>query len=378
MSLNHTLFVALLSLFSLPCVAQTPEDDVVLLKDGTMFRGALRDEITPGHPVILHRADGKKSVLYWSEILNARRLPREIPDSLIRQSLSEPQDPSPRIDLRGYEGFEDVLFLKDSSLVRGVQLNYGINGQVGIWADGHALELPRTSVHKWANVPRGLPDSTLVDSYFVIPKAFDEDRSYFISVFGGIAIPTAGAGRANVQGTRSFATGVTGGIEIGIPLGSGVRWISSASYSTHTRGTNPVAGSIDGIQGTETKGKLLILLTGAEFPFVRISKVTFHGIAQAGLLSLRESGYEIPIPQTFFHLSRTLKVGDISSSSLALCAGVGAQLDRTGFDVRWIIARPQYVTKTEIIYPFGYGGTVEATEDSIVQTILMGVRMSIF
>ncbi len=367
-------------------VAQEVEEDVVVLKDGTVFRGTIPDALAPGGAVSVRRHDGSMAALFWSEIIAIKRLPAGIPDSLIAQSfiglhagkVPVGQPGGPRVDLKGYQRFEDILFLNDGSILRGVQLNEAIDGRTVVWVNGQPKYVPESMIEKAARVERGVPDSVLIMTYVKIPKEWTDSERRIFTVFGGIAMPFNSGGSSVNSSGRTIGAGPMVGVEAGIQLWPGFRWLTNATYSAHTRSADPDVRAIDGVVAPETKGKYLVFLTGGEMRTITSSGFKLRLFAQVGMLSYKETGYDLAIPQTFYHLAGTVQVHEISASSFALCAGAGVMFGRVGADLRWIFSRPGYTSTTYIQYAFSNRTTIDTPENNSGHQIQLSLGVSIF
>jgi hypothetical protein len=378
MYLKSIIALAGLMFSALPCTGQTTEEDVALLKDGTMFRGAITDPVTPGGTVILHRHDGNKSLLYWHEIVGVKRYPEGIPDSLIRLSLSEPGAVSPRVELHGYHDVEDVVFLQDTTLIRGVQLYLNMGGSAALWERGNARIVAPERILKSVTVSRGIPDSALIATYILLSEDRDNSNRRIFAIFGGAGIPLSGTGSTSASGTRSFATGLVVGAQAGIPITTGVRVLTTFSYSVLGRGVNPVLTEIEGVQDVKNNAKMLMLLAGVEVRVFGFTRNIFRGFAQAGMFSMSESGYTAPIPLRLRHPSGSVTVDAIAASSPAFCLGVGGIFGRLEANLRWVTIHPRYTTTTTIMFDGVGAQTVEAPENDPVNVMYLELGVNLF
>jgi hypothetical protein len=385
MNLMHEFRVLMvLLLVAMPCSGQLVEEDVVVLKDGKVFRGIVAGKPTIGGTISVHQPNGRVAALLWAEIAVITRLPAGIPDSVLaeafltRRSGGGPAASGtvPRVDLKGHEKVEDVVFLDDGSIVRGVRLNDEIHERVPLWTGGQVNGIPQSRIVKTARVDRGISDSMLVMTYINPPKEWSKSEERILSVYAGLSMPYRGLETENEFRTRTLDAGPVFGLEAGLRLGPGIRWLTSAGFSVHDRPYPAIITEIDGMQKGSTKGKIWMVLTGAELRTFGPADFKLHAFAQVGVVSLKEAGYELSIPQTFRHLAGTVSVDDISASSLALCVGGGALYGRIGVDVHWLFSRPQYDNRTAIDL-YTDSNLLVTREDDMINIIFFTVSVSI-
>lgn len=366
--------------------AQIGEEDVVVLKDGTVMRGTVPDTLSPGDSVSLRRRDGTITSLPWNGIAAIKRLPAGIPDSLIVQAflgdhagvvLDAPSG-SPNVDVTGYRAAEDVLFLNDGAILRGVRLNEPIDGRTIVWANGKPIYVPESIVRRTERVERGTPDSVLVRPSVDVPIELTAPRRRIFSLFGGLAVPFNPRAKPENPVSRTFTTGFSVGVEAGVQLLEGLRWLSGISYSLNNRSNDPNVEAIDGAVAGSSKGTFLMMLTGGELRTQASSGYKVRMFALMGLLSYAEKGYEGSFPQSLSHLAGTIKADDASASSFAYCMGGGVIFGQLGVDVRWYFSKPVYASSVRIQYSDGMEKAFVTPERDAVNFILLNVSVSVF
>lgn len=378
---NFALLFSLLTLLTVCAICQPQEEDVVVLKDGHVFRGTIANKVTIGGTISLTAADGKTVALYWEELAVVKRLPAGIPDSILVQSFLPAQGRftgPPRMDLKGYEHSEDVLFTTDGAVRRGVQLNEGIGGWIGLWADGRFSEVPRTAVLKSVRVDRGIPDSMLIMTHIAPPVAWSEAERRYLTVFGGYAMPMMGEHKVEDVAPRDLDAAPVVGLEVGFRIGRGMRWLTGATYASHGHGTIASIGAIDGATPEDMKMRAIAVFTGLEVRTIGPSPFQFRGFLQGGMLMLSEKGYHVSFPQTYYHLKGEATVDDISANALALQVGGGIVAGRFTLDVRWIMSKPSVSTSTTILYQYTDPKTVKSTDDRMLNLFMLTAGFSPF
>jgi hypothetical protein len=190
----HRCLLAFILLFvSSFAFAQDAEQDVIIFKNGHVFRGTVTDRLTPGGTVL-----------------------------------------------------------------RGVQLDEGIDGAIGLWTGCGYTRVPQSTVVKSVRVNRGIVDSMLVMTYVNPPDEWTSGERRYLTLFGGYALP---------------------------------------SYSSHAHGT-VAAAAIEGVQPPGMKARIITVLTGAELRTIGPSLLQVRGFAQAGILMFSEPGFSLTFPRT--------------------------------------------------------------------------------
>jgi hypothetical protein len=377
----HTLLASLLLLTAIPAICQLQEEDVVILKDGHVFRGTVAEKLTPGGTVSVTQADGKVIALFWEELVVVKRLPAGIADSILVQSFLPARGKftgPPRIDLKGYERSEDVLFTRDGGLRRGVQLGEGIGGWVGLWTDGKYVRFPQSAIAKSVHVDRGIADSMLIMTHINTPAEWTEGERRYLTLFGGFAIPVLGDAKVEDVSSRTLDASPVVGIEVGFRIARGIRWVTSATYSSHMHGSIAPVGAIEGVIAPDMKARIITGLTGAEIRTIGPSLLQFRGFLQAGVLMFSEPGFKVTFPQSFYHLSGEAAVEDMSANALAISAGGGIVAGRFTFDVRWLLSAPKPLTRATIKYQYNNPVTIESTDDRTLSIFMITAGFSPF
>ena len=388
--MNLILKASLASFFLLGIVAlcsgQVTEEDVIILRDGKIFRGTISDLISVS-TIIITRVDSRAAVLYMPEIAVMKRLPPGIPDSTLLKTLSDArrvpragqpwaqgtlQGEPPIVDLVGHQSLEDIVFAADGSMLRGVILNAGSDGTISLWTDGNLKEIPGSAIRKVVHVDRGIPHSILDETYINVPPLWSEGDPHILSLYTGIAGPGGGYGLSAV--TRGFVVDLEGGILVG----HNMRWVTTVSYSSHSRSMpedpfDPESPVVDAPRGTIISG-----LTGVEFRTWSLTHLKVRCLAQVGISTLKASGTETAVPQSFYHLAGTVRVSDISASSFALSVAAGIIVNRFILDLRYTLTRPHYTAKTEALYVYDYTTTVEKSSDEWARMFTVTLGVSIF
>lgn len=373
--------IALLGLFALPAVSQVQEEDVVVLKDGRVFRGTVANKVTPGGSVSLSTADSKVVTLYWEELAVVRRVPAGIPDSILILSFLPAQGRyagPPRIDLAGYERSEDVVFTRDGALRRGIILHDGKRGWVGLWSEGSLAQLPHASVIRSVHVDRGIPDSMLIMTHIAPPVAWTEGERRYLSVFGGFTMPVMGEQKIEDADSRDLDTAPVAGVEVGVRIARGLRWLTGATYSSHGHGSIGSIAAIDGATGPDMKARIISVLTGLELRSIGPSLFQYRVFAQGGILMVSEQGYRISFPQTYYHLKGEATVDDASASAFGASMGCGLLAGWFTVDLRWIISKVSLATHTTIHYQYGDPRTLESADGRVLNLFMITAGFSPF
>ncbi len=352
------------------CIAQERNEDVLLTIDGKLFRGRISDKITPGGTITILPAEGKPSATLWSEVVAVRRLPAGIPDSVIRGSFDshakkgaegqmsrvyeEPRK-SPKFDFAGYETREDVLFLVDGTILRGVLINQRGDGVFSLWTSGTWKEVGGLAVVTNVRVDRGIPDSTLVYTYLRTPEQWRAGELRIFSVHGGLSIPVGDLATPRGEGRSTTNTGPALGVDAGIRVWPGIRWLTSAVYSRHSREVPQFFLDATTTSYGTTALNVIQFMTGFEARMATASEFRARFAVLAGVVGMNAGGYEATFPQTYQHQGGTAKIEGISSSSFGLAFSGGLLAGRFSLDVRWTYFKPEY-TATSILY-YEYGST---------------------
>ena len=385
--MNIILKVLLASLFLLGdvavCSGQVPEEDVIILRDGKIFRGTITDLIGEG-TIIITRVDRRAAVLHMPEIAVMKRLPPGIPDSTLLRTISDARKVSragqpwakgtllggpPIVDLVGHKSLEDIVFAKEGSILRGVILSAGPDGTISLWTNGSLKEFPGSAIRKVVRVDKGLPHSMLDETYINVPPVWGEGDPHILSLYAGIAGPAGG------YGLSAMAHGIAVDLEGGIQMGDNWRLVTTVSYSSHPRSMpkdpfDPESSFADATRGTVISG-----FTGVELRAWTLSRLKARCLAQVGISTLKAPGTDMTVPQKFYHLPGTVRVSEISASSFALSVAGGIIFDQFILDLRYTVTRPRYTAKTEALYVYGYTNTIEKSSDAWARmfTVTLGV-----
>lgn len=378
---SFILLVSLLTLVMVHAICQPQEEDVVVLKDGHVFRGTIANKVTIGGTISLTAADGKTVALYWEELAVVKRLPTGIPDSILIRSFLPPQGRfagPPRIDLKGYARSEDVVFTRDGAVRRGVQLNEGSEGWIGLWSESVLSKLPQSTVLRSVRVDRGIPDSMLIMTHIAPPVAWTEGERRYLTLFGGYAMPMMGETKVEDVAPRDLDAAPVLGLEVGFRIGRGMRWLTGATYASHGHGTIASIGAIDGATPEDMKMRVLAVFTGLEARTIGPSVFQFRGFLQGGMVMLSEKGFHVSFPQTYYHLKGEATVDDISANALALQVGGGVVAGRFTLDIRWLMSKPSVSTSTTILYQYSDPKTVTFTDDRMLNLFMLTAGFSPF
>jgi hypothetical protein len=310
-----------------------------------------------------------------------KRLPAGIPDSILLQSFLPAQGKytgPPRIDIKGYERSEDVLFTRDGTIRRGVQLGEGVGGWTMLWVAGDCVKIPRSAIVKSVHVDRGIPDSLLIMTHINTPVEWTEGERRYVTLFGGFAMPMLGDAKVEDIASRTLDASPVFGVEVGFRIARGIRWLTSATSSSHMHGTIAPVGAIEGVVAPDTKARVITVLTGAEIRTIGPSLLQFRGFLQAGVLLFSEPGFKLTFPQSFYHLSGEAAVDDVSTNALAFAVGGGIVAGRFNFDVRWVVSAPQPLTRATIKYQYNNPVTIESTDDRMLNIFMLTAGISPF
>ncbi len=385
---RFVLSIALTTLAFIIGLAQESNEDVVLTNDGTILRGTIIEKFSPGVTFTIRSANNRFSVTFRSEIVAGRTLPMGIPDSVITGSFDyhEVTDKeghtvrvydaprrAPKLDFTGYEKEEDVLFLEDGSIRRGVLLHQRNNGVFSMWNSGSWSQVPGSDVVKSVRVERGIPDSILVNTYLRVPEEWRAGEFRIFSIHGGLSIPLGTLSTPVQVGRGAAKLGGAFGIEAGIRLWPGFRWLTSATYSMLPR--DVAVFFIDApSNGNASPLNLIQFMTGVEGRTFSSSDFRFRFAALAGVVSMNAGGYTATFPRASHRLAGTASVDGISSSSFGLRFSTGLLAGRFSLDVAWTDFRPDYTSRTDIIFENGSAGQISsaAGESNGLLTVVIG------
>ncbi len=389
------LAICLTAIFAtcMVCTAQERNEDVLLTIDGTLFRGTISDKFAPGGTITILPAEGKPSATLWSEVVAIRRLPAAIPDSVIRGSFDhhtkkdaegklsrvfeEPRK-TPKFDFTGYETHEDVLFLVDGTILRGALINQRSDGTHSFWTSGTWKEIGGRAVVTSARVQRGIPDSTLVYTYLKAPEQWRTGELRIFSVHGGLSVPIGDLATPKSEGRSTTKAGPAIGVEAGIRLSPGFRWLTSGTYSRHSREAPQFfLDAATTISGT-TPLNAFQVMTGLEVRMASSSDIRARFAALAGIVSISAGSYEATFPQTYQHLAGTAKVDGISSSSFGFALAGGLLVGRFSLDIKWTYFKPDYTATSTLVYEYGYMDIVKNSAAETSGFLLISLGFSIY
>jgi len=375
------------------CIAQEPNEDVILTSNGGILRGTITDKITPGGAITVLPAHGKPMAAFWSELVSVRRLPMGIPDSVLRGSFDhhtmtnqkgrivqvyEAPRKSPKFDFAGFEAQEDVLFLVDGSILRGALINQRNDGVFSVWTSDIWKEVGGAAVVTNVRVPRGIPDSTLVFTYLKVPEHWRAGELRIFSIHGGFSVPLGDLATPQAEGRSSTKIGPALAMEAGIRLWPGIRWLTSGMYSRHPRDVPQFF--IDATTGGSGATPLNVFqfMTGFEARTFSSSDFRVRFAALAGIMTMSANGYEATFPQTFRHLAGTAEVEGFSSSSFGFALSGGLLAGRFSLDFTWTYFKPEYTATTNLYYEYGYISTVTNSAAESAGFLVVSLGFSIY
>ncbi len=364
------LAISLALTFATWMASAAQDEDVLITTNGAIFRGTISDKITPGGTITLIPAQGKPSATLWSELVAVRRLPGGIPDSVIRGSFDhhakrdtggrttdvyEAPRKGSKFDFTGYETQEDVLFLVDGTILRGALINQRGDGVFSLWTSRTWKEVGGLAVVTNVRVDRGIPDSTLVYTYLRAPEQWRAGELRIFSAHGGLSIPVGDLATPRGEGRSTTNAGPAFGVDAGIRILPGIRWLTSAVYSRHSREVPQFFLDATTTSYGTTALNVIQFMTGFEARMATASDFRARFAVLAGVVGMNASGYEATFPQTYSHLAGSARIEGISSSSFGLAFSGGLLAGRVSLDVRWTYFKPEY-TATSILY-YEYGST---------------------
>jgi hypothetical protein len=191
-------------------------------------------------------------------------------------------------------------------------------------------------------------------------------------------MPATGDVKVEDVVSRSLDAAPVFGLEAGFSITRGMRWITTATYSSHKHGSIAPVGSIEGVISPGMTARIITAVTGAEIRTIGPSLFQFRGFLQAGVLMFSEPGFKLTFPQSFYHMSGEAAVDDVSANALAVVVGGGAVAGRFTFDVRWLLSSPKPVTRAVIKYQYGNPVTFESTDDRAMSMFMITVGISPF
>jgi hypothetical protein len=375
------------------CIAQEPNEDVLLTINGTIVRGTISDKITPGGTITIIPAQGKPSATFWSELVAVRRLPAGIPDSVIRGSFDyhakkdaqghifqvyeEPRK-RPKFDFVGFETQEDVLFLVDGTILRGALINQRGDGVFSLWTSGTWKEVGGRAVVTNVRVERGIPDSTLVYTYLKVPERWRTGELRIFSFHCGFSVPLGDLATPRAEGRSTTKTGPAFGVEAGIRLWPGIRWLTSGIYSRHPRDVPQFFLDATTTSYGTTPWNVFQFMTGFEARMASSSEIRARFAALAGIVGMNAGGYEATFPQTFTHLSGTVKVEGVSSSSFGLAVAGGLLAGRFSLDIKWTYFKPEYTATSTLDYVYGSTSIIKNSAPEIAGFLVVSLGFSIY
>jgi hypothetical protein len=395
----RSIFVALLlvSFAALDsALAQGQEEDVVILKDSTIIRGAITQAVTQGSAVTVRRANGRITSLLWSEILTIKRLPVNMPDSAIvslylRSTPGGSGHASSGANISG--GYsspfgvtsrdtteEDVLVLADGRMVRGTLVESSQKGSVGLWTADQKLSVYRDSeIQKKLHLEKGTTDSTIDVMYIHPLPEMIADNFRILTVFGGLSTAAGGFGTPIEDGADPASSGYAFGVHASIRIIPNIRWATTAIVGRNGRDL-PFALTKYTATGAPDPYQLIWVLTGGELRTEGTSAIKAFGFIQGGMLFTKISDFTVVIPQTVNHPPGTGSQGGASSKSFAFCAGAGISYGRFSLSGRWLTSSASYEYSTSFSFGPFYGGPVwtDYKYDQPVNVVLVCVGFSPF
>ena len=373
--------------------ADSSDEDIILTAKGEVFRGTINDKLTAGGTISITPDAGQALAVYWSEIVAIKRLPRGIPDSVLIGSFDHknaadqsgrpvevilPPNKGAKFDFKGYVDDEDIVFLVDGSVLRGIVLNQKRDGTVSLWTSGAWKEIGGPAVLASVRSKRGIPDSTLVNTYVKVPEEWRAGENRILSIHAGYVFPVGDFAQPTDKGGSNTKGAYAIGLDAGLRIMPGYRWLTSVAYSRHSRDLPPAVVDADAQGGGATSCSVFQIYTGIEIRSSGPSILHAHAAAQVGLVALNADSYELTIPQTYTHLPGKAVISGFSTSTLGFALTGGVLIGRFSVDLRWASFKPEYSTKTDLLYIYNYSQSLEKTVDERSSLFTLTVGFSIY
>ncbi|HTY57747.1 MAG TPA: hypothetical protein VMF59_02980 [Bacteroidota bacterium] len=374
--------------------AQMIREDVVVLKDSTIIRGAITETATPGSPVLIHRADGRVKAVLWSEVLTIRRLPVNMPDSMVSVLYLRTEPGSEGVPVSvtpipgGYSsifgpaandaGEEDVLLLEGGNIVRGDVIDILNPEALGLWTAGGTLRtFWKSDIVKSLRVPGGTSDSTIDVLYLhPLPEMIADDFRV-LTLFGGLSLPGGDFAAPRSEGGDPLQAGFAGGVHASIRLSPMTRWATTVIYGSNMMRL-PEAATYYTASGSPGSHRLLWFLTGDEVRIEGTAALKAFAFVQVGWVFSHFRKFEFTVPLTFNHPAGTGVQEGASSNGRAVCLGGGVSMGRISLSARWLSSKVRYDYRTTINFtdygPFAW----EYAYDQPVNVFLVSVGFSPF
>ena len=388
------LFTLLLSAGPDSALARVLKEDVVVLKDSAIVRGAITETVTPGSPFLVHRAGGRVTAILWSEVLTIRRLPVNMSDSTVSALYLRTATGSNGVQKRlasipgGYSSVfgpavndaeeEDLLLLEGGKIVRGDIIDVLIPDAVGIWTPEASLRLFWNSeIEKHLRVPNGTPDST-IDVLYIHPRPeMIADDFRVLTIFGGLSLPGGEFAAPRSEGGDPARSGYAVGLHASVRLLPMMRWATTAIYG---RNLIRLPESATNYTATGSPGphQLFWLLTGEEMRTEGTSAMKAFAFVQLGWVFSRITKFDFTVPVTVNHPSGTGTQDGVSSNGRAICLGGGVSIGRFSLTGRWLSSKVRYDYRTTINFtdygPFAW----EYSYDQPVNVFIVSAGFSPF
>jgi hypothetical protein len=378
-----------LALATAACVAQTPREDIVVMKDSTIIRGKFASPITPGGEIYITRQNGKTAALRWFEAALVRRLPVGISDSLLLQisfrssSGTGPGTEGDRVlgaiyvspeTSRGDSSLMDMVILGDGTILRGTLLETqrGSNPFLLWTLDGRLRRLPAVEVRSALRLPRETTDSTITVLHINPPPELLEDNFRVVTVFAGMAIPSGSFATPKEEGGVPAGVGLAAGVHASVRIFPTWRIAGTVTLERHPSSLPAVATNFTG-SGSPPAQTVLWLLAGPELRTEGTAAVKGYMFAQAGMLFLRGGGFDFVVPETRAHTAGTGKQEGVDAHGVAFCFGGGVSYGRFSLTARWSSGTAPLsfttVLSLEHYLPLTYAYTFDQTV-SVVSIVL--------
>ncbi len=377
-----------------PARAQAKNEDAVVLNDGTLVRGTITDIITPGSAVSVRRSTGRITSLLWSEILTIRRVPVDMPDSLVavlcrgteqgsriplkRNSPADDVLSSPFGLAAGDTAGDDILILKGGTISRGSLLSFPPEDSFGLWTKERTLRsFRKDEVRKAFHAATPTSDS-LVDVTYINPlPGMIADDFRVLTLFGGCSIPAGEFASPRNESGAPTRGGPAFGLHASLRLFPTIRWASDAIICRNPARlpslfTDYTAG------GSPGPHQLVWILTGAELRTEGTAAMKTLAFIQGGVVFSSTPDINAVIPLTFNHPSGSGWEEGSTSTGFALCMGGGFSIGRLSLTGRWLMGWVSHVSLS-VIYFGGYGPVWEADAvDHPVNVFLVSAGISPF
>ncbi|MEW6510137.1 MAG: hypothetical protein AB1428_04185 [Bacteroidota bacterium] len=237
---------------------------------------------------------------------------------------------------------EDILLLKDGSIVRGTLVESVRGSYIRFHTTQHGLKVFGLSeVEKVTRLPKGIPDDELISNYFDEDVSRLADDARPVAVVGGVAIPYGRFARSSTSGGGAMESGVSVGLDVGLRLVPKWRWLTTGMYSELRRGALEVVDGFEEARGVPS-ARMIWLLTGMELRTEGNTAWKWRAIVQTGALVSTFPGFDYTVHGTPTTLIRSGRIESSSSTEFAVCIGGGVSVSRFSLTVRLLSASARY------------------------------------